>query len=527
MPVKLPTRPTLAMRLWLAERLGWFDGAGSSTPGHSGGKAVSLGSLEHIVRSRARLFLRHAWLVTILGTLIIGGSVWLAFYLTNRATVITVAAGPASGFDAKLLQILNDKFARDHDKTQLELVATSDAAASARAIADRKAELAILPSTLESAPDWPVVAILRKNVMALIVPAAAENDGTGKKGKSAKGGKAAKKAKPEKTGDDDKLEKVSQLAGRRVGIVSGGAASADLLNAVLKHYGVPLDKVQISQVEPDKLAAAVREHQVDVILVAGTATGHAISDAVAAATQNDEAPGFIAIDQADGIAMRNPAFESVDIDAGTFGGNPPTPDDSLKTLGFSDYLVARRTYNQDHIAALSKLIYTSRQWLATQPGAEIKIKAPSTDKDAPLLVHPGTLAYLGDDQKSFFDKYGDDIFYGLLIFPIFGSAIAGIASYFRNDGRTRRLRLLQRALDLIRKISAASSVEALDQLQTEADNLVHSIIHHCEHEDYDQAALTSFSMALDQLHFATAARRALLRDGTGAEAKAGAKAVAA
>ena len=86
--------------------------------------------------------------------------------------MVTVAAGPASGFDAKLVQILNDKFARDHDKTQLKLVATSDAAASARAIADHKAELAILPSTLERAQDWPVVAILRKNVMALIVPAA-------------------------------------------------------------------------------------------------------------------------------------------------------------------------------------------------------------------------------------------------------------------------------------------------------------------------------------------------------------------
>jgi hypothetical protein len=526
MPAKLPTRPTLAMRLWLAERFGWPGGANSSS-GHSSslaGKTVSLGSLEHIVRSRVRLFLQHTWLATILGSLLLGGTVWVAFYLTTKATVMTVAAGPARGFDTKVVQLLNDKFALDHDKMQLDLVATSDAAMSAQAIADHKANLAILPSTLESSPDWPVVAILRQNVMALIVPAAAENASV-KKSKSAKGGKAVKKAAAEKADHDEKLEKVSQLAGQRIGIVSGGAASADLLNVVLKHYGVPLDKVQISQIEPDKLAAAVHDNQVDIIFVAGTATGHAISDAVAAAAQNGEAPSFIAIDQADGIAKRAPAFDSVDIDAGTFGGNPPTPDDSLKTLGFSDYLVARRTYSHDHIATLSRLIYTSRQWLAAQTGGEIRIKAPSTDKDAPVLVHPGALAYLGDDQKTFFDKYGDDIFYGLLIFPIFGSAIAGIASYFRNDGRTRRLRLLQRALDLLRKARSAPSLEALDHLQTEVDNLVHSIIHHCEHEDYDQTALTSFSLALDQVHFAIAARRALLN--SGADATAGTKAAAA
>ena len=64
---------------------------------------------------------------------------------------------------------------------------------------------------------------------------------------------------------------------------------------------------------------------------------------------------------------------------------------------------------------------------------EIKIEAPSTDKDANVLVHPGALAYLTDDQKTFFDRYGDTIFYGLLIFPIFGSAIAAVASYFTRN----------------------------------------------------------------------------------------------
>ena len=43
---------------------------------------------------------------------------------------------------------------------------------------------------------------------------------------------------------------------------------------------------------------------------------------------------------------------------------------------------------------LSKLIYSSRLALAATLPGEIKIKAPSTDKDASVLVHPGALAYL-------------------------------------------------------------------------------------------------------------------------------------
>ena len=39
----------------------------------------------------------------------------------------------------------------------------------------------------------------------------------------------------------------------------------------------------------------------------------------------------------------------------------------------------------------------------------------------------------------------------MLIFPVFGSAIAAVATYLMSGTRTRRLRLLQRVLDLVRK----------------------------------------------------------------------------
>ena len=188
--------------------------------------------------------------------------------------------------------------------------------------------------------------------------------------------------------------------------------------------------------------------------------------------------------------------------------------------------MAKRSFHHDAVGTLSKLIFTSRLALAAAMPGEIKIQAPATDKDASVVVHPGALAYLNDDQKTFFDKYGDDIFYGLLIFPIFGSAIAGVASYFRRSGRTRRLRLLQRLLDLTQKANHAPSLEALDKLQVDVDHLVVAIIHQTEQEEYDEGMQTSFGLALDQVRFAIASRRAVLLEHGGAEAKPGAKAAA-
>lgn len=493
-----------------------------------------------------RLFLRHTWLVAILGTAIIVGTVAAGIYFWNEANQLRIAAGP---LDLKLAQALADQIAKQDRQMHVAVVPTSGPAASVAAMNNNTADFALLPSNFEDPLHWPVISIVRQNVIALIIPApvpaatpaaaakggeAAANAKPAKGAKGAKGAKATKADKGDKSGkagksskaakadddsddsddstsDSDKFGKVTQLAGKRVGIVGGNEANAALLELVLNHYGVPIDKVTLSEIDPKNLAGAIKNKQVDALFVAGAATGRAIASAVAAATQNGVAPTFIEIDQADGIAKRHPAFDSVDIDAGTFGGNPPTPDDDLKSLSFAEYVVARRAVHDSVAAMMAKVIYSSRQSLAGAMPGEVKIEAPSTDKDADIVLHPGALAYLSDSQQSFFDKYGDDIFYGMLIFPVFGSAIAAVAGYLMRSTRTRRLRLLQGALDIIRRAHIARDAAALDQLQVEADQLVVRIIHQSDHEEFDETARMSFSFALDQLRFAIAERRATLR----------------
>jgi TRAP transporter TAXI family solute receptor len=478
------------MKFWLFRRA---SRAGTAAHGQSADRVMNIESLEHIMRNRLRMILRHTWLVAVLGTLAVIGAVWAAFYITTEAERLRIAAAPN---DAKFVEALSGQIAQGRHNLHLKFVAAAGPQEIADDIKNGKADLAILPSPANESMKWPVVAILRQNVMALIVPAPA----SGKKGK-----KSAK------------IEKIGQLVGRRVGIVTGNEASPDLLRTVLDHYGVPAAKVTISEIDPNNIADAIKNNQVDVLFVAGAATGAAISSAVKAASRNGDAPSFVDIDQADGIAKRNPVFDSIDIDAGTFGGTPPAPDDSLKTLSFAQYLVARKSDSDSVIATLAKTIYSSRQALAAAMPGEIKIEAPSTDKDADVVVHPGALAYLNDSQQSFFDRYGDDIFYGMLIFPVFGSALAGLASYLRRDTRTRRLRLLQRVLDLVRKAHAAQNLQALEQLQIEADNLVIAIVHQGEREEFDETVRMSFAFALDQLRFAIAARRTAILD-HGAEA---------
>src|SRR5262245_64693867 len=246
---------------------------------------MSYESLEHVVRSRVRMFLRHTWLVTILGTLLLCAAVWAAIHFTMARDYMRIAAGP---LDARFVHALSNQLATDHRNLHLQIVPTTSPQATAEAMTKGEADLAVLPSQLDNARDWPVVTILRQNVMALIVPAAGatkveesaatkpakktsakggESKGGESKsakagGKNAKGGKVTKSAKGDGSDDSDssnsKFGKVTDLSGKRVGVVSGNEAITGLLELVLSHYGVPRDKVTISSIDPRDIPAAIK-----------------------------------------------------------------------------------------------------------------------------------------------------------------------------------------------------------------------------------------------------------------------------
>ena len=69
---------------------------------------MSYESLEHMVRSRVRMFLRHTWLLTILATLLLGAAVWAAIHFTMASDYLRIAAGP---LDARFVHALSNQLA--------------------------------------------------------------------------------------------------------------------------------------------------------------------------------------------------------------------------------------------------------------------------------------------------------------------------------------------------------------------------------------------------------------------------------
>ena len=426
-------------------------------------------------------------LVILATVLAIIGALAAGYYFAVRPVSLRIAVGPANSDDLKVVQALSQAFMTSHSQIRLRPIQTEGATASAQMIADGKADLAIVRGDLNVPKAAQAVATLRKNVAVLWVAPAV------------KGKKAAAK-----------ITKISQLAGRKVGVVGRTPANVDLLKVILKQYGVDPNKVDVVQFPASEAADAIRNQKADVYLAAGPVNSRITSEAIAASMRDGNAPTFLAIDSAEAIAQNHPMYESSEIPAGAFGGSPNRPEEEVKTISFSHHIVARKDLSETTVAAFTRQLFAIRQNVMSEFPLAAKIETPDTDKDAFIPVHPGAAAFVDGEEKTFLDRYSDMIWWSLMGLSAMGSIGAWFAGHLKKDEPGNNFGLRERLLEMIATARRSDSVEELDQLQAEGDNILRDTLHSFESGAIAEGALTAFNIALGQFHQAVADRRALL-----------------
>jgi TRAP-type uncharacterized transport system substrate-binding protein len=497
---------------------------------------------------RVRMLFRHVWLLGVASVLAFSGMAAVAYYILSQPTRLIIAVGPPDSNDVRAVEAITNQLKRERSNFRWKIVVKSGPVEAAKAIDSGEADLAVVRRDLGLPTNGAAIAILRKNVVTLFVPVAPDDTAKDKatpesskkkpvaKKKTAKKSKGAKDDNDDKDEKSDKVEKIADLVGKRIGVIGRSQANIDLLKIILRQYGISSDKVlelkpgddpkqiitQPDQVtivhfDPYNITTAIRETKVDAVMSVGPVSSSVTANAIIAATRGKESLTFISIGAAEAIAQRYPIYESTEIKAGAFGGSPPKPEEDTSTVSFSHYIVARKVLNDQMVGDFTRQLFSIRQSLVAELASDKsemtsppKIEVPSTDKDAPVAVHPGASAYFTGDQKTFFDRYSDFMYWGLMLFSFSGSAIAGIVGFTKVDDRVRRLKALEQLLELTKSARHAETVEALEQLQTEADKILGEMIQEVENDALDEAALMAFSVSLDQAQLAISERRGAL-----------------
>jgi TRAP transporter TAXI family solute receptor len=415
----------------------------------------------------------------ILGIVILASGAGLFGYrYFTRPVTLTVAAGSIDGEATALLSVVSSRLASDKAHIRLKVIDSGTTIAASKEFAAGKVDLAVLRADVGDLSNARTVVLLTHGVVMILVPPGSA------------------------------IKSMEDLKGKTVGVV-GAEANHRVIEALSEAYDLARAKAQFVDLALRDVPQALHSKRVGALLVVTPVTEKYLSLIRSLFDKSARRqPGLIEIESAGAIAAIAAAYESYDLPKGTLRGSPALPDDDLTTLRVPIYLVANKKLDDDVVGDLAKGIMDVRRDLLGAHPLLAQIAAPSTDKDAFVPIHSGAAAYFDGDQKSFFDKYGDQIFYGSMLLGSLTSIFAGAWKFMQNSEEAKSpLNVLYALANRIRR---ADDEAELNVVEEEIDNILKAELAKHAKGEGDASSASVLSLAAHRLEHLINHRRSFL-----------------
>ena len=365
--------------------------------------------------------------------LLAAGGVLLAYRYATRPVTWTVAAGSLDGEAAQMMSAIASRLASSGSPTRLKVVDKGTALEVAKAFSSGEVDLAIVRSDLAESSAMRTVVVIAYGVVLLVVPPGSP------------------------------IDSMEGLKGRTVGVV-GGEVNHRLVEALTREYELARGRIQFKDLALADVQGALKARQVSALLVVMPIAEKNVTSLRNLFQRSPKQKlGLIPIEFAQAIATSVRFYDSYDLPKGTVQGSPPIPDDDLTTLRVPLYLVANAKLDEDRVTALTRSIMDLRRDLSGEYPLLAQISAPSTEKDAFMPIHPGAAVFFNGEHATFFDKYGDQLFYGTMLLGGLTSLLAGAWKFMTSGERSESPLLPLHALfDRIRDARDESDLAAVE-----------------------------------------------------------------
>jgi TRAP-type uncharacterized transport system substrate-binding protein len=394
-------------------------------------------SIQQIPR-RLPLWLR--WTLTAGLSLIAAAAALGAYRYLVRPATLSIAAATDQGQTIQVLNALAVKASERSGGPKLKVVPTKSMIEAARLFADRKVDLAVLRADVGGQGDARSVVIVAQSVVLVLLPRGSH------------------------------AEDFDGLKGKTIGVLDG-ELNGRIVDVIAESYG--FDRASFKSLGMEDAKASLRARRIQALIVVMPLTERMLAGLRGAFDLKSKArPGVLAIDLAAAIASGARYLESHELPKGTLSGSPPLPDEDLTTLQVPINVVAQRTLDEDTVTGLTRLFMDAKGELSGKFPALAQVRAPETEKDAFIPLHPGAAAYYEGNEKTFFDRYGDALFYVPMLLGALASVLAAIwrflglgVSYAADDPVISLASLFPR-------VRAAPHLGTLDAIEDEIDAIV-------------------------------------------------------
>ncbi|MGE3990789.1 TAXI family TRAP transporter solute-binding subunit [Pseudorhodoplanes sp.] len=406
------------------------------------------------------------------------GLAFYAYRYSTRPVTLTVAAGSLDGEGARLMNALASRLGSTaNSRIRLKVVDTDTPLGAAEAFARGEVDLAIVRGDATDLKNARTVVVITHGVLMLL-------------GLPGHG-----------------IEDFDGLKGKTIGVV-GGPVNKRIASVLDSEYDLTRAKVKFVDLKLPEVAAAIQGKKVQALLIVTPISGRYLTMLRNFFPRDSKkSPTLLAIESAGAIAAAVGAYESFDVPKGTIRGSPAIPDDDLTTLRVPVYLVAKEKLDDDTATQLTQAIMETRGNMIGEHPILAQISAPSTEKDAPIRIHPGAEAYFSGDVKTIFDKYGDQFFYASMLLGMLSSMAAAFWKFMMPSPAEEGGRPPVRLHNITGRIRDANSAAELDQIEDEIDRILSSELSREKRDDSDAGAL---QVALSRLEYLISQRRRIL-----------------
>jgi len=413
---------------------------------------------------------------------VVGGTL---YFIEPKAT-LKITTGHHGGTANRFVNALAKATTSEYPRVRLEPVETADLAASAKAIEEAKADLAVIRSDVGAPVNGRTIAILRRDVIAIVAPANAE------------------------------IEDLSNLGEKTIGIPEGYLQSFNerALDEILNYYDIRAKSVQRLFLPIDEIGRAVAERRIAAVLAVGPMGPGEVVDVVSAVKAATKAPPkVIAIADAKAISKRFPTFESIEVPPGAFRGRPEIPDDSVPTLAVTYRLVAPDSMLDIEAGLIAKTILTTLTKLAPLSSFATQIEAPDLEKrNAVPPVHPGVADYLLHGDSSFYADIENYMYFGGLALSAVGSFAAFLFERLTRRKEHEELSKIDRLVGIADEALRTQDWSELDVLEDELNAIVAWFI-----KNGSRTETSGFALAVAHARYAVRRQRDLLPERTRSE----------
>jgi len=381
---------------------------------------------------RARfIIISIIWIATLSGALF--------WFLTTRTTTLAMAAGPRGSESFQLATAVAQVFNDTVKNARIDVFETGGSGDNVRLLESGQVDFATVQADTPVGESVSAVASLYLDAYQLIV-----RQGSG-------------------------IRHFSDLAGQRVAIAPAGSGQNKAFWFLAQHYGLDTEQLSALPMAEEAANFAMMMNQVDAVFRVRVPGNQAIHELV-----SEHPIELVPIQQADALALQQPAIRSGIIPAGAYRGAPALPQADLSTAVLARLLVARSDVDVNLVHAMTRVLFDRHSELVALTGLAGFIQPIDNASRISIPLHSGAQRYYDREKPGFWQQNTRLLASLLYVVAILSSVGVALRSRLL---RGRRVKVSDYNRQLMEIANQARRAESYEQLLKLKDKLVGMLQH--------------------------------------------------